>query len=455
MRRKLIRLLWIPLILSIPHWLPSLIIRLRMWIFTKVNGEEGLQIPNEKIDATRFKQIYGHKNANGRSQGAALSDVFWYWLSPGPEMHQEHLENGERYELIAEMTRNVLAAPHDTIETLTEKCLNNVLAEKVTRPWQLVRLRDLFMPVWAELYYELVFGEQCPAYARQLIVDNASDVVNALKGCTLRHMPKRNRLTQFLLKKLRDGTFPREFPGGFTLEEQAFYLQGTYFNTAIVQMSEATAHTLMAVAQHPHVQQQLAAHGDDRHYYDLVLTETLRLFPLFGIAHRITSGDIVVDDKTTLSRGSVLCFNYPAYHQTGYEKPELFIPERWEHLSQQEAHYIPFGMYGNRSCPAQRIALISMKKAIQIVVGQFQLASSATHTRSMPNRGPCLMVARDTRLPYPAKGSVLSFMKLQDQWEDVYRSVQQLFFSTFMVWHARQLKLAENHFANSASLEKA
>jgi hypothetical protein len=370
-------------------------------------------------------------------------------------MHQEHLENGERYEQIAEMTREVLAAPHNKIESLTEKCLGDVLAEKVTQPWQLIRLRDLFMPVWAEFYYELVFGEQCPAYARQLIVDNASDVVNALKGCSLRHMPKRNRLTQFLMKKLREGAVPREFPGEFTLEEQAFYLQGTYFNTAIVQMSEAVAHTLLAVAQHPKVQERLATHPDDEHYHDLVVTEALRLFPLFGIAHRITSGDIVVDDKTTLPRGSVLCFNYPAYQQTGYDRPGMFLPERWEQLSEKEAHYIPFGMYGNRSCPAQRIALISMKKAVQIVLRQFQLYSSVSHTRSMPNRAPCLVVAREARLPSPARGSVLSLMKLQDQWEDVYRSIQQLFLGTFMVWHARQLKLAENHFANRAAPEKS
>ena len=32
------------------------------------------------------------------------------------------------------------------------------------------RLRDLMMPVWAEYFYELVFGEPCPRAARDLIV---------------------------------------------------------------------------------------------------------------------------------------------------------------------------------------------------------------------------------------------------------------------------------------------
>ncbi len=455
MRQTLTRISWLGFCLMLPYWLPFLVIRLRMWIFTKVNGDEGVQLPNDSIDAAYFKQIYEHKNAGGRSRGAALSDLFWYWLSPGPEMHQEHLENGERYEHIARITRDVLAVPHHQIELLTEKCLENVLAEKVTRPWQMVRLRDLFMPVWAEFYYELVFGQQCPAYARQLIVANASDVVNALKGCSLRHMPQRSRLTHFLIKKLQAGAFPHAFPGEFTVEEQAFYLQGTYFNTAIVQMSEAMAHTLMAIAHHPAVQARLAATPNDNHYLDQVITETLRLFPLFGIAHRITSGPIDVDEKTTIPSGTVLCFNYPAYHQTGYDQPEKFIPERWEHLSPKEAHYIPFGVYGNRSCPAQRIALISIKAATPMVLKQFQLISSAAHTRSMPNRGPCLLLARQAGLPYPFRQAVLLWMRVQDRWEDVYHSLLQLFLGTFMVWHARCLQLTQTHFARQVSAEKA
>lgn len=47
------------------------------------------------------------------------------------------------------------------------------------------------------------------------------------------------------------------------------------------------------------------------------ITETLRLYPLFGIAHRITSHAIVVE-QTTVPKGAVVCFNYPEFHNAGF-----------------------------------------------------------------------------------------------------------------------------------------
>ena len=101
---------------SLPYWLPAMVVRLRVRIFTAINGEEGIEIPGKLLDASRLKQVYSHPAANGRSCGAALSDLFWYWLAPGPEVHQEHLEPGERYEEVARTTRRILGIPRRTAE---------------------------------------------------------------------------------------------------------------------------------------------------------------------------------------------------------------------------------------------------------------------------------------------------------------------------------------------------
>src|SRR5262245_63432700 len=98
------------------------------------------------------------------------------------------------------------------------------------------------MPVWADFYYEVAFAERCPPDARRLIVDNANDVVTALKCGGLRHMRKRARLTEFLVAKIERGELPHALPARLSARQQALYLQGVLFNTAIVQMSEATAH---------------------------------------------------------------------------------------------------------------------------------------------------------------------------------------------------------------------
>ncbi|MEO3870158.1 hypothetical protein ABGB18_15200 [Nonomuraea sp. B12E4] len=137
----------------------------------------------------------------------ALSDLFWYWLSRGPEMHQEHLEAGERYESVARVTRGLLAVPRAEAEELVRRCV----ARTVGDAHGVVRLRDLMMPLWAEFSYELVFAEPCPRAARDLIVGNASDVSSSLKCTSLRHMGRR-RLTRYLLTRLPDVRAPAGEP---------------------------------------------------------------------------------------------------------------------------------------------------------------------------------------------------------------------------------------------------
>lgn len=423
-------------------WLAARVVALRMWLFARINGEEGIPIPGPLVDVTRFRQVYSHPAANGRSRGAALSDLFWYWLAPGPEVHQEHLEPGERYDDVAATTRHILSIPNAAVEQLAQRYTAEMGA--AIGGQRLVRLRDVMMPIWAGFFSEIVFGKPCPFATRQLIVDNAYDVVSALKCLRLRHMGRRDRLTRFLVEHLDD--VPHPLPAGLSATERALYLQGTFFNTAVVQMSEAMAHLLMVIAQHPALQDELAAHPDDRRRLDHVIDETMRLYPLFGIAHRITSDDIVVDERTTLPAGSVLCFNYQAFHQTGFDEPERFDPDRWEGMSPKDVNFIPFGVAANRPCPAWHLAPIAMRAATGEILRRFALYTSAGHTRSIPNRGPCLLVPREAAPPRQL-GPALARMRLRDQAEDVGRSVKQLVFGTYMVWDARRKRLCERHFA--------
>lgn len=425
---------------SLPRWLPARVVALRMWIFSRINGDEGITIPGPLVDAGQFKQVYSHPAANGRSRGAALSDLFWYWLSPGPDVHQEHLEPGERYEEVAQTTRRILSIPAAQIEELATRYTAEACPEVEAQ--RTVRLRDVTMPIWAGVFSEIVFGERCSPATRDLIVANADDVVTALKCCGLRHMDRRNRLTRFLADHLDQ--VPHPLPASLSPEERALYLQGTFFNTAVVQMSEAMAHLLAVLAHHQDLQATLDAHPEDQRLLHHVMDETMRLYPLFGIAHRITSASIVVDDRTTLPAGSVLCFNYPAFHQTGFEDPERFDPGRWEGLSAKDANHIPFGVAANRPCPAWHLAPIALRAATREVLRRFTLHSSAGHTRSIPNRGPCLLVPQGSR---PRRlDTTLTLMRLQDGWEDVWRSLVQLTLGTYMVWDARRRRLCEQHF---------
>ncbi|MBT0773870.1 cytochrome P450 [Kineosporia sp. J2-2] len=429
---------------SSPWWLPPAVIRLREGIFTLINGEEGIPVPGPGIGAEHFERLYSDPAADGRSLGAGLSDLFWYWLAPGPQMHQEHLEPGPRYRTVARTTRQALAVPLKDAERLAADRAAAVLDELPLDDVSPVRIRDLMMPIWAEAYYELVFGEPCPPRARDLIVGNADDVITALKGTSLRHMDRRDALTDYLVERLEAGESLVTLPDDeFSTLETAWYLQGAFFNTAVVQMSEAMAHLLMAVAQHPDVQDQLAAHLDDDELLDRVIDEALRVNPLFGIAHRITTAPIELPGRT-LPTGSVLLFNYLAFHRTGPAPDDEFRPDRWLSLKRKDASFIPFGVTANRACPARGMAPVMMRAAAREVLRRYTLRSSASHTRSMPNRGPCLLVRRDR--PRPDLRVPLARMRARDRVDDVTTSVTQLVLGSYMVWDARRKRLCATYF---------
>ncbi|GGL58316.1 cytochrome P450 [Microlunatus endophyticus] len=465
---------------TLPSWLPQRVIALRGAIFALVNGEEGMSVLDRPGGPEEFVRVYGDPAANGRSHGAGLSDLFWYWLAPGPEVHQEHLEPGPRYDQAARTTRTILASrSKDEWADLVTRCTARVLDELPGKPAgrpvpgqriQQVRLRDLMMPIWAEAYYEVVFGEPCPRFVRDLIVGNADDVVSALKCTSLRHMKRRDRLTRYLRARIDAGQVGFDLPSLMTPQEQACYLQGAFFNTAIVQMSEAMAHLLLAVAEHEEVQERLQREPSDDDYLSDVINETLRVWPLFGIAHRIVTADIDVDPPITA--GTVLLFDYPGFHHTGrpalsdpalsdpalsdpalsdpalsdpaLSDPTQFDPDRWRQRHGRPPHHIPFGVSANRPCPARGIAPPGMRAATREVLRRYTLSSSAAHTRSLPNRGPVLLTRRSEPAPTPAR---LRQLRWADRWQDVPRSLTQLAFGTIMVLDARRLALARTYFA--------
>lgn len=444
---------------SLPYWLPGVVVALRVRIFALVNGDEGIPVPGRLVGPDEFRALYADPAANGRSRGAALSDLFWYWLAPGPEVHQEHLEPGSRYEDVARTTRRTIARLRkDDWERLVGRCaareLDRFAAAGPERPGRAraVRLRDAMMPLWAAVYYEVVFEEPCPDEARDLIVGNADDVVSALKCTRLRHMPRRDRLTRFLRARIAAGAVPHGLPGALTEQEQAYYLQGTYFNTAVVQMSEAMAHLLLAIAERPELQKELRkaaqAAPEDAGLLDRVIDETLRVYPLFGVAHRITTADIALGEAA-IPAGSVLLFNYPEFHRTGAPDAAEFDPDRWLREHPEHLHHIPFGVSANRPCPARGIAPLTMRVAAAEVLRRYTLATAAGHTRSLPNRGPCLLTPLgpgDAEVPRPAPAR-LAAQRVRDRWEDVWRSVVQLVLGTYMVWDARRLRLCRTYFA--------
>jgi len=450
-----------------PQWLPGRVVALRMYLLTSINdgsdgSGEGVQVPNAEIDCDGFRQLYRSKAAGGRSVGAALSDLFWYFLSPGPEVHPEQVENGPKYDQIAVIMRRLLSQEKGAIVEMVQRHAQTRIGS-IGEGVNLVRLRDWFMPLFAGMWHELIFGEEPTPEVQEMIVQYAHNVIQTLKWCELRDMPARLRVTEYTLQRIQEGRFRQDVMEGIDMgdEELALMLQGAFLNSGVVQSSEAMAHAVLAMAQHPHIAAELSQSAPEAAYVSGFVSECLRLWPLFGIAHRILTEEVELPTGRVLPVGTVVCFNYPEYHSRGYDNPEQLDPLRWMRLKRSEANYLPFGMPGNRPCPAQRNALVFMETLVPMLAQALDFSSPVLHSRSLPGRGLCAVAHRRVRSPRKlgggnAAGGQLSRMALLawDQVDNIVRSIRQLGCAFVIVRDAKKLKLCQRFFEGGEQLLK-
>lgn len=422
------------------YLLPKIFIALRFFIFTHINRGKSIQIPTRIWKTKYFKKLYMHPSVRGKSHGAELSDLFWYFLSPGAHMHQEHLEEGARYEKLAAYSKSKLNLSKQRTEALLKKCTLHMRWLDKNETMRVIRVRDVCMPIFAKFFYELIFEEPCPKLANRLIVAYANDVIAAMKCCKLRNMKIRIKLTRFLIKKIQNNPI-LDFPDSFSLEDQVYFLQSTFFATGVIQMCDAMSHLLMVLAKNTVLQEEMRHPHASRELYNNMINETFRLFPLFGIAHRITLDDLTIDGKT-IKKGTVICFNYDKYHKSNFKQPHQFQMDRWKTCPMKTAHYAPFGIKENRMCPAQGIALILMRAMLKSLLEEYRFLSSTQQTRALPNRAPVLVMRQKGHQPGLLNIHYrLLIMKIQDLYETAVLSVLQLIYGCIMLFEARRLRL--------------
>ena len=468
-----------------------------------------------------------------------------------------------RYLITSQLTRKLCSASKERLESLTQKYMRRLLSPPradSTAAWEksrfwpgstdwtgkdsgdraeqvIVRLRELFFPMFERIMYELVFDEELPDELNRVICASAENVIEAIKGGSARDMKKRRALTCALEKLLigdkaesctshakRLGLDPR-----ICAKEWALFLQGVFFTTAVVQLSEGAAHIGLGLAQKPDLVDELrglifkeAQHeGTEEHtatskppssprmdgrqeskgmgsdgvmrgrrkgatskkLVEAIVTEAMRLWPLFGDAHRITSEDIKIpegDDPKksspdaaiarTIAKGTVLIFNYPKFHAEGASKAygadwDTFEPKRWvgRGINERQMNYIPFGVTGNRPCPGKRISLVILRAVVREMVELVDLYSPVDHTRSLPCGGLCIVRKRSHKgvvasqsgllgrrppiqgVPRSDRSSLLllrSYIVL----DNLSRSFWQLVNGAYMLWESKQLRLAQTYF---------
>ncbi|TFK10501.1 arginyl-tRNA--protein transferase 1 [Platysternon megacephalum] len=143
------------------------------------------------------------------------------------------------------------------------------------------------------------------------------------------------------------------------------------------------------LATHPDVQQRLQEEIDaalpnkaaptydailQMEYLDMVVNETLRLFPAGGRIERVCKKTIEING-VTIPKGTVAMI--PAYvlHQDPeyWPEPEEFRPERFSKENRESIDpyiFLPFGA-GPRNCIGMRFALLSLKVAMIVLLQRF------------------------------------------------------------------------------------
>nr|XP_020658073.1 cytochrome P450 3A24-like isoform X2 [Pogona vitticeps] len=156
---------------------------------------------------------------------------------------------------------------------------------------------------------------------------------------------------------------------------------------------ETTSNTLSYLsyflAIHPDVQQKLQEEIDEMlpkqapptyevilqmEYLDMVINETLRLYPVGGRIERVCKNNVEING-VTIPKGTVVMIPAFVLHRLPeyWSEPEEFRPERFSKENKETLDpytFLPFGA-GPRNCIGMRFAFLVIKMAVVVLLQKF------------------------------------------------------------------------------------
>ncbi|XP_058837419.1 probable cytochrome P450 9f2 isoform X1 [Topomyia yanbarensis] len=138
-------------------------------------------------------------------------------------------------------------------------------------------------------------------------------------------------------------------------------------------------------------------------YMDMVVSETLRLWPPAPFSDRVCVKDYLFDDgkgtRVKIDKGQTLWFPITALHHDPqyYPDPYKFDPERFSEANRSQINptvYLPFGI-GPRNCIGSRFALMEVKAVLYNLLKNFTF--ERTEKSKIPLRLAESIVALQTK----------------------------------------------------------
>ncbi|CAF4069623.1 unnamed protein product [Adineta steineri] len=229
-------------------------------------------------------------------------------------------------------------------------------------------------------------------------VSYITDLVNQIVARRRQHLERRNDFIQIMIdheeevqheeqaekqEEKRRGTLSKTLNDREILAQALVFMTAGYETTSILM-----SFFFYVMATEPIIQEKVYDEirqeiGDDDitqeklgelHYLDMVINETLRMYPPFIRFNRWASVDYELG-KYHIPKGTYINVPvYPIHHDPiAWPDPETFIPERFLPAEKAKRHpmsFLPFGD-GPRNCIGMRFALLEAKvgiaKALRLV----------------------------------------------------------------------------------------
>ncbi|XP_034476701.1 probable cytochrome P450 4ad1 [Drosophila innubila] len=159
-------------------------------------------------------------------------------------------------------------------------------------------------------------------------------------------------------------------------------------------VASAISFTIYTLSRHPLIQQkvfeeQVRVFGKDfsnesdierlqnMHYLELVIRETLRLFPSVPLIARTNRKSIDINGTKVAKRTTVImCLMAMGYNERYFEDPCVFRPERFEGADKNSGieafKSVPFSA-GPRQCIAEKYAMYELKAILSLLVRHFKI----------------------------------------------------------------------------------
>ncbi|XP_035741324.1 uncharacterized protein LOC118450049 [Vespa mandarinia] len=248
-------------------------------------------------------------------------------------------------------------------------------------------LTMFLMPSLIKLVRPNFFGKENCDFLRRVFWENIEHRINT--------GTKKNDLIDLLIE-LKTNYKGQEFHG-FKFDGDDLVAQAAVFFTGGFETSSTTlAFSLYELALHPEIQTRLRkeihealASNDDQRvtydmvvslpYLDMVISETLRKYPVFPFIERITGNDYKVPGHDlTLEKGTPVYISSMGLHYDPryFPEPHVYNPERFNKENKQNIipyTYLPFGE-GPHMCIGLRLGLLESKYGLVQILRKYRVS---------------------------------------------------------------------------------